>query len=574
VESVAARLTIVNPIAIPQGDGPTAVAFPLAPRPASLDGARIGLFWNGKNQGDVALARTQDALAKLYDGATFRTFLGDKGGLTRYASEPLKQQVLAECDVLVGTTADCGSCTSWLMREMAAFEERGLPTVSWVAVGFEEDARFSAEVFGCPDLPFAVAPLPFTNGDPVRIAQMVDDALPQVIEGLTTAPTAERARPAFEHLTLCADAELAYDAADLLACFDAMNAHFVANGWSDGMPLVPPTREKVAAMVAASGRAADDVIGVFAPGMGIGTVEKIAANAVMAGAPPNAMPVILAMAECVLDDTIGLRTFAMSTGPQAPIVMVSGPIADEIGMNHGVCALGPGSRSAVNVAIGRALRLIMMNVGHSYPGISDMDTIGSSMKFSACVAENEDRNPWAPFRVMEGFGIEESTVTVNVPYGVCELFDFQNHDPELLVESYATVTRNVAGSPSPGVWLVKEPADPSAGYPFNGVYHNVVMMCPEHAAAFANAGWTIEDIKQALHRHSTLPFRTAMVNKPMPLFAASHPELAHLLDDPDTEVNLYPSADCFQVWVVGGVAGRSLYFHGGTVSVTRPVLAP
>ena len=73
-------------------------------------------------------------------------------------------------------------------------------------------------------------------------------------------------------------------------------------------------------------------------------------------------------------------------------------------MNHGVCALGPGSVSAVNVAIGRTLRLVMMNVGHSYPGISDMDTIGSSMKFSACVAENEDRNPWAPFRVMEGFG--------------------------------------------------------------------------------------------------------------------------------------------------------------------------
>jgi len=88
----------------------------------------------------------------------------------------------------------------------------------------------------------------------------------------------------------------------------------------------------------------------------------------------------------------------MSTGPQAPIVMVSGPIADEIGMNHGVCALGPGSISSVNVAIGRTLRLIMMNVGHSYPGISDMDTIGSSMKFSACVAENEDRTERTVFQ--------------------------------------------------------------------------------------------------------------------------------------------------------------------------------
>ena len=87
------------------------------------------------------------------------------------------------------------------------------------------------------------------------------------------------------------------------------------------------------------------------------------------------------------------------------------------------------------------------------------------------------------------------------------------------------------------MWLVKEPADPSAGYPFNGVYHNVIMMCPEHAEVFANAGWTIDDIKQALHRRSRLPFRTAMVNKPMPLFEASHPELHHLLDDPDTDVS-------------------------------------
>jgi hypothetical protein len=283
------------------------------------------------------------------------------------------------------------------------------------------------------------------------------------------------------------------------------------------------------------------------------------------------MPVILAMAECTLDDAIGLRTWAMSTGPQAPVVMVSGPIAERIGMNSGVCALGPGSISAVNVSIGRTLRLLMMNVGHSYPGISDMDTIGSSMKFSACVAENEAANPWEPFRVAQGHPAESSTVTVNVPYGVCELFDFENHDPDLLIESFATVTRNVAGSPNPGVWLVKTPADPSAGYPFNGVYHNLVMLCPEHASAFARAGWTVDDIKEALYRRSRLPFRLALVNKPLPLFKASHPNLQWLLDAPDTEISLYTSPDCFQVFVVGATAGRSLYFHGGTVSATRRV---
>jgi hypothetical protein len=214
---------------------------------------------------------------------------------------------------------------------------------------------------------------------------------------------------------------------------------------------------------------------------------------------------------------------------------------------------------------------MMMNVGHSYPGISDMDTIGSSMKFSACVAENEERNPWVPFRVEQGYGADQSTVTVNVPYGICELFDFENHEPDALIESFATVTRNVTGSPNPGVWLIKTPADPSAGYPFNGVYHNLILMCPEHAEAFGKAGWSVDDIKTALHARSRVPFREAMLNKPLPLFKAAHPELSPLLDHPETLVSLYPSPECFQVFVVGAVAGRSLYCHGGTVSVTKPV---
>ena len=97
------------------------------------------------------------------------------------------------------------------------------------------------------------------------------------------------------------------------------------------------------------------------------------------------------------------------------------------------------------------------------------------------------------------------------------------------------------------------------------------MMCPEHADAFASAGWSIQDVKEALYARSRLPFHQAMINKPLPLFKAAHPELQFLLDQPDAPVSLYPSPECFQVFVVGAVAGRSLYFHGGTVSVTKPV---
>jgi hypothetical protein len=567
------QLDIVNPVALPEPAMPSADRFPLAPRPTTLSNLTVGLYWNGKNHGDLALERTKEALSKLFENVRFVDYLGEKGGLTRYATEQQLERIKRECDVIVGTTGDCGSCTSWLIRDMSAMERLGLPTVAWVSTGFMKDARWSSEVFGCVDLALAEVPYPFTNRDPVSIAQMVDDGTPAIVAALTSqnADDVDRFASAIEELDLPSETELSFTGDDLLECFDEMNRQFIKGGFSDGMPLVPPTRAKVDAMVAASGRSADEVVGIFAPGFGIGTVEKIAANAVMAGAQPNAMPVILAMVDCMLDPIIGLRTWAMSTGPQAPVVMVSGPIAKEIGMNSGVCALGPGSISSVNVAIGRTMRLIMMNVGHSYPGISDMDTIGSSMKFSACVAENEERNPWESFRVTQGFTSQESTVTLNVPYGVCELFDFENHDPESLIESYATVTRNIVGSPTPGVWLIKTFSDPQAGYPFNGLVHNLIMMCPEHAEAFAAAGWSIQDIKDALYKRSRLPFKEAMINKPMALFKASHPELQFLIDQPDAMVSLYSSPESFQIFVVGAVAGRSLYFHGGTCSVTKPV---
>jgi hypothetical protein len=324
-------------------------------------------------------------------------------------------------------------------------------------------------------------------------------------------------------------------------------------------------------MIDASGRDGDDIVGHFAPGFGVGTIRKIAANAVMAGCAPAAMPVIMAMMECILDPSIGLRTWAMSTGPQFPVVLVSGPIADEIGMNRGMCALGPGSISQVNVSIGRALRLIMMNVGLCYPGISDMDTIGTPMKFSCCVAENEAKTPWEPWRIQQGFNAQQSTVTVNVPYGMTEFFDFKNSDPDLLIETWATLTSQACGTPAAGAWLIKKNAPLEEGYPFHGTFSNLLLMAPDHAAVFARAGWRPNDIKLAIHRRTKLAFRQLMLNQEYDAFKASHPELLWLLDAPETLVSVNPSPDCFEFFVVGASAGRSQFCFGGTNSVTKPV---
>jgi hypothetical protein len=566
-----AQLRIVNPVAQPQSAGADADSTPAAPRPNTLDDRTVALYWNGKQKGRDALARTRDLLSGRYTNIRFVDVIGELGGTNRYLSPGQLDTLASTVDVVVATTADCGSCCSWLMRDLCEFERRGIPAVGYTAEIFEEDARFSIETFGVPDACPVIVPECFSNKSTDQIEKMVDEAMSTVIDCLTSERASARDLPAYQHMVLDAAPELMFEGSDLLDAFDVMQAAFVRNRWSDGIPLIPPTRAKVQSMIAATGRDGDDVVGLFAPGFGVGTVEKIAANAVMAGCRPEQMPVIMAMVDCVLDPSIGLRTFAMSTGPQAPIVLVSGPIADEIGMNHGVCALGPGSVSEVNVAIGRALRLIMMNVGLSYPGISDMDTIGTPMKFSACVAENEDRTPWAPWRMQQGFAAGQSTVTVNVPYGMTEFFDFQNSEPDKLIETWATLTSQACGTPSAGAWLIKKDAPLEAGYPFHGKFSNLLLMAPDHASVFGDAGWTPDDIKHAIHRATKIPFQKLMLNQSPEAFVASHPELLWLLDAPDTPVTVNPSPDCFEFFVVGASAGRSQFCFGGTHSVTKPV---
>ena len=141
------------------------------------------------------------------------------------------------------------------------------------------------------------------------------------------------------------------------------------------------------------------------------------------------------------------------------------------------------------------------------------------------------------------------------------------------METFGTVMRNAASTPQAGAWLIRAPSDPSAGFPFHGLMQNLVMLCPDHAAVFAQAGWSLTDVKEALHRTCRLPFRTLMLNKPERSFQASHPNLRWLEDQPDTLVSVFPSADCFDLFVVGADAGRSLYFPGGSMSVTREVEA-
>jgi hypothetical protein len=446
---------------------------------------------------------------------------------------------------------------------MVELERRGIPTVIFTARHFVHDAERTAASLGLPGLPLAVVPLPFTNQTPEAIHRMVDGALDQVLRGLTE-PVAEAApveRPAVEE-------RLVYEGEDIYAAWEVMNQDLLARGWSDGFPLVAPTARAVEAMLAGTKRAPQDQVAILEPGFGIATVEKLAVNAVMAGCRPEHLPLLVAAVRCLSEPKMYIRNKAMSTGPHAPLLLVNGPKGRSAGLNAGMCALGPGAPSASNTALGRAVRLTMMNVGHTYVGVSDMDTIGSPLKYSLCCAENERESPWEPYHVVRGFSPDTSTVTVHFVYGICELHDFQSTTPETLIQVFATAATNVA-QVGTGLWLIGRRADPR--YKTEEKEHNTLFICPEHAQIFARAGWGRPRIQAEMYRAARLPFRTLMLNKERKAMAMAQPELGWLWDYADLALPIVEEPSCFDIAVVGGAAGRGAYFYGAGEPVTIPV---
>lgn len=445
---------------------------------------------------------------------------------------------------------------------MVALEKAGLPTVALTAKHFTNDAKATGKMLGLPELPLAIVPTTITNRTAEWLREMVAAAIDQVEEGLTRQPDSAGAG---------ADQGARLETVngdDLLDCQDRLNDLFVEREWSDGLPLIPPTPQAVVRMLSGTRLSPDRVVvRAFQPGNGIATVEKIAINGVMAGCKPEQMPVLIAMVKAYEATGANGKTQAMSTGPNAPLVMVSGPIVQKLGFNYSTCVLGPGSPSRVNTVIGRALRLILMNVGFCYPGSMDMDTLGTPCKYSFCVAENADRSPWVPWSVEKGFDKDTSTVSIALVYPGPDIYNHTAKEPEELLETLGTLTGSYIGMASVGRWLYGGRKDPVTWK--NLPEQNVMLLAPTHADIFKRAGWSRSDISEYLYTRSRIPFGklySNVVNQAETL-KKTRPELAWLLEQPETKVAIAESPECFQVFVSGGEVGRS-QFHWGASEVT------
>ncbi|HEX6380064.1 MAG TPA: thioredoxin family protein, partial [Acidimicrobiia bacterium] len=210
---------------------------------------------------------------------------------------------------------------------------------------------------------------------------------------------------------------------------------FFERGWTDGLPVVPPTPARVLRMLEGTTRAADEVVASVGPDFADCTVEKAAVNAVMAGCRPEYFPVVLAAVEAACTDQFNMHGLLCTTWFCGPVIIVNGPIATEIGMNSGVNALGQGNRA--NATIGRALQLIVRNVGGGRPGEIDRATFGGPGKYTFCFAEDEAGSPWEPLSVERGFPEGTSTVTLFAGEGPNGMCDQKSREPESLARSMA-----------------------------------------------------------------------------------------------------------------------------------------
>ena len=341
-----------------------------------------------------------------------------------------------------------------------------------------------------------------------------------------------------------------------------------AQGLDDGLPVVPPTEERVLRMLQGTTRSASEVVAHIPPNLAPATVEKIAVNVVMAGCRPEYLPVVIAATEAACTDAFNLHGVVATTYFAAPVIVVNGPIRHEIGLNCGGNLFGQGFRA--NATIGRALQLLVRNVGGGRPGGVDMSTLGQPGKFTCCVGENEEASGWEPLHVERGFGRETSTVTL-----------FAGEAPRAIRDQLSRTARSLGASI--GLCL-----DAMAHPKLHQMGEVLLVVSPEHARTFARDGYSKTDLRTRIQQVTARPLRELLPDdecqKGMALGAVPK-ELRGQDGRPTAEAldTLFPKFardENILIVVGGGTAGKFSAVLGGwasgaagSMAVTRAIKA-
>lgn len=342
------------------------------------------------------------------------------------------------------------------------------------------------------------------------------------------------------HMSGTADGEH-IDIGDMTA--DQWNEYAITRGWSDGLPLVMPTEAAVERFVAIA-RVDNETFAAISPRQIVPTIRSLAANAVMAGCKPEYFPVVLAGLKGVLKPDYNLHGTLATTHPCAQLMLVNGPLRHSLEINCGSNCLGQGRRA--NATIGRALQLVLLNVGGAKPGDMDRATQGTPAKYSYCFGENEEESPWEPFHVRRGYSLTDSTVTVMAAEAPHNINDHSSNTGEGLVTTIAG-TMSQAGT--------------------NNVYlqgPSFVVLGPEHARTLHRDGWMPQSLQEELYKRSAIHIsRISKENLSDWAAQGRHPINDHyyLGDSPD-DVNI----------VVAGGAGKHSAFIASFGNTAAPIV--
>jgi len=293
--------------------------------------------------------------------------------------------------------------------DAVSIEDRNKPTVTLTNMGFANDAESASRGRGMPVLRYVPTKVPCEASIMEDIEAGVDGALDAIIAALTKQMTAEEESPGPKEPEK--PARIIFRGS-----LEEVNRFYYQRGWTDGLPIIPPTEEAVAEMLTGTDLPTDHLLGKLQSRNGKATIEKIAINAVMAGALPTYLPVLIAGTINLLESEpgfMGYTTFGFSTGSWAPFWIINGPIRNQINVNNSSGAFSPGN--IANAAIGRAMGLIVKNIGGVRKGVEDMGVMGNPMKYTMVISENEEESPWEPLHVEHGYKKEDSTISLAFP---------------------------------------------------------------------------------------------------------------------------------------------------------------
>jgi hypothetical protein len=399
-------------------------------------------------------------------------------------------------------------------------EKMGKPGVFINCTTFDDDAKSASMDNGMPGVrrvKISSADFYKLRGKVETIRPLVEGVFDDIIDALTKPLTAEEKKLPQEKGDEDGPARMTISGDSYTEAAEEFNREYLERRWGDGLPLVPPTPERVRWMLSGTKRAPEEIIGNLNPKQGVATVEKIAVNAVMAGARPEYLPVIISAIEAMTDEKFDDLHILASAGSFNLMIIVTGPIAKEIGMEGGIGFLGHGWRA--NNTIGRAVRLATLNIGRTWPAVNDMGLIGrvpAHTFYTFC--ENADLSPWQPFHATRGFRVEDSCVTVASIYGKGPLQHMYGGmigtwtAPEILDRMVADIKmRDRRGYYPPGAgaalssgWGTKGVGQvPGSG---EGASKHYIILFPELAAELKKMGFNQKSLADEVYKRTRVPY--------------------------------------------------------------------